>query len=170
MTPDEFEALSPIGRAAVAYAQKGWHVIALHGVRDDGGCTCNRGLACNGPGKHPRSLKWQQAATDKPDYVMGLWSHYGENANVGIVAGPSGLVIVDIDGDEGMAKFGEVTGGEFVTPFVVRTSRGWHLYFSAEAESALRPQAAEGLDLRAGNSFVVAPPSRHKDGGRYEWQ
>jgi hypothetical protein len=164
------EKLTPIGLAAVEYARRGWHVIPLHGVSEDGRCTCSRGSACNGPGKHPRSLRWQQAATANVEFVAGLWSRYGEEANVGIVAGPSGLVIVDIDGANGLDRFGEVAGGAFETPFIVKTGRGWHLYFSADAENSLRPQAGDGLDLRAGHSFVVAPPSRHRDGGRYEWQ
>lgn len=163
----------PIAAAAVEYARRGWHVIPLHGIDPDaGGCTCRQGSACPSPGKHPRSSEWQKNASDNPELVAGWWSHYGETANVGIVAGPSGLAIVDIDGPQGMEVFRQLTGGEATTPLIVRTGRGWHLYFAA-TDKATRPYAGtgdmKGLDLRAGASYVVAPPSLHASGERYTW-
>lgn len=158
--------------AAVAYAERGWSVIPLHGITADGACTCTEGERCNGPGKHPRVFNWQRRTSNRPAEVAGWWAYYGDTANVGIVAGPSGLVIVDIDGDDGMAAFGRLTGGEFGTPYVVKTRRGWHLYFAADAADGLRPYVGrddmKGLDLRAGMSYIVAPPSRF-NGGRYAW-
>lgn len=164
--------LGPIGRAAVAYAERGWRVIPLHGVGSDGKCSCGM-IGCTSPGKHPRVGRWQRIATSDPSTVEGWWRHYGETANVGIVAGPSGLDIVDIDGEQGLAAFGRVTGGEFTSPSVVKTRRGWHLYHAADPDRPLRPSAGtgdlKGLDLRAGDSYVVAPPSRGTDGAVYEW-
>lgn len=168
-------APGPIALAAVEYARRGWHVIPLWGIDvDSGGCTCAQGRACPSAGKHPRSAAWQKHASADPEFVAGTWEHYGENANVGIVAGPSGLAIVDIDGDAGLDAFRRVSGGEVATDLVVKTRRGWHLYFEAGAAAEiLRPFVGTGdlagLDLRAGASFVVAPPSRHADGGRYTW-
>lgn len=166
------EQLGPIGRAAVAYARKGWSVIPLHGLDAEGRCTC-RMHGCTSPGKHPRISKWQRIASSDPGTVEGWWRHYGESANVGIVAGPSGLDIVDIDGDAGTEAYGRLTGGEFDTPLVAKTRRGWHLYFEADPDRPLRPFAGtgemKGLDLRSGDSYVVAPPSRAVDGTGYSW-
>jgi len=38
--------------AAVSYAEGGWFVVPLHGVRG-GDCTCPKGRGCLNAGKHP---------------------------------------------------------------------------------------------------------------------
>ena len=42
---------------------------------------------------------------------------------------------------------------------------GRHLYLSGQVQAA----KLAGLDIKAGNGFVVAPPSRRMDGGLYAW-
>ncbi|NDH85641.1 hypothetical protein EBY67_01100, partial [bacterium] len=48
---------------------------------------------------------------------------------------------------------------------MVRTRRGIHLYLSGNVPAA----KLRGIDIKSGNGFVVAPPSRRVDGGVYEW-
>lgn len=49
---------------------------------------------------------------------------------------------------------------------------GFHLYFTSPAGVNLRSSAGrlgKGLDIKAAGGYVVAPPSLHASGLRYEW-
>jgi len=161
MTPP----LEDIGAWAVAYAERGFYVIPLHGVNDDGTCTCSMGMECESAGKHPLYRDWPDAASCDVDEVASWWEGFrGYPRNVGIVCGKSNLVVVDIDGPEGEAALAAVAG-EFPPCPQVITRRGRHLYLSGQVQAA----KLAGLDVKAGNGFVVAPPSRRMDGGVYAW-
>jgi energy-coupling factor transporter ATP-binding protein EcfA2 len=101
-----------------------------------------------------------------------MWPH----ANIGIATGPSGLVALDVDPDKG--------GGESLVSLVAQHGQlpdtiaaitgggGQHYYFRAgdapvgSSASKLGP----GLDIRAVGGYVVAPPSLHRSGRRYQWE
>lgn len=154
-----------IATAAVDYARHGWFVVPLHGVNDDGTCTCYLGSECDSPGKHPLHRDWPNTASNDPDEVASWWERFGEEPrNVGIVCGKSNLVVIDIDDEDGERRLQQV---EEMIPHCpqVRTRRGRHLYLSGQVQAA----KLAGLDIKAGNGFVVAPPSLRMDGGRYEW-
>ena len=154
-----------IGAAAVEYARHGWYVVPLHGVNDDGTCTCYLGSECDSPGKHPLFRDWPERASNDPDQVNEWWSAFnGQPRNVGIVCGRSNLVVVDIDGPDGEAALKAIEEFLPACPQVV-TRRGRHLYLTGQLQAA----KLAGLDVKAGNGFVVAPPSVRMDGGRYEW-
>ena len=54
---------------------------------------------------------------------------------------------------------------------IVKTGRGWHLYFAMPAGCARIPcSTRDGLDVRADGGYVVAPPSVHLSGHIYTWQ
>ena len=48
--------------AAACASALGYDLVALHGVRDDGACTCAKRESCPSAGKHPRGRKWQDDA------------------------------------------------------------------------------------------------------------
>jgi putative DNA primase/helicase len=155
----------PIMDAAIAYAERGWSVIPLHGVNDDGTCTCHLGMECDSPGKHPLHRDWPEKASADPDQVRAWWEAFrGAPRNVGIVCGKSNLVVIDIDDADGERRLQQIAAQIPPCP-QVRTRRGIHLYLSGQVQAA----KLTGLDIKAGNGFVVAPPSIRVDGGRYEW-
>jgi hypothetical protein len=159
------ESTSPASAAeeAARYASRGWAVIPLYGLRD-GVCTCRDGIECTSPGKHPKWPAWQtRGMTEGGEAAMWFIEH--PNDNVGVVCGASGLMVVDIDSEEG-----ERTAAQWNLPptLEARTRRGRHLYFRAQGETVNSIKFA-GLDVKAGNGFVVAPPSARIDGGQYEW-
>lgn len=148
-------------------------MIPLHGVTQ-WGCTCPQREGCASQGKHPRIPGWQRAASTDEGVIRGWWMAHGSGTNVGVVAGQSGLAIIDIDGAAGESSWRallERAGGAPDTA-VVRTGRGFHAYFLSP-ELELRPSVGSGdtagLDVRAGASYVVAPPSVHASGAVYEW-
>jgi len=85
-----------------------------------------------------------------------------------LVAGPSNLIIVDIDakriGQEAAWKLWsdwcKGHGLQVYTPQVITPSGGWHVYFSVPAGLDLgQPALCSGIDIRAGNGYVLIPPS-----------
>jgi len=91
------------------------------------------------------------------------WFENTEN-NIGIVTGKiSNLVVVDADnGDD--HPFG------LHTPMKVKTSKGFHLYFSytGEIHNTVRIDG-QAVDIRADGGLCVAPPSIHPSGISYKW-
>ena len=116
-------------------------------------------------------LAWQEFQTRRPtdgeleEWFLRRWPE----ANIGIVTGTlSGLVVVDADGDAGLAWMREHLP---VTGVYVRTGKGWHGYFRHPGGNVRnRGRIAPEVDIRADGGYVVAPPSVHASGALYEWQ
>ena len=162
--------------AALAYAARGWYVIPVHGVREDGACTCGR-PACHTPGKHPiMAGTFDKYASIDPTIVAQWWSTWPD-ANIGVVCGErSKLWVLDIDGAHGMMELDTFeenrSGGPLPETARVRTgSGGAHFFWSWREETRMKTKigAHFGVDVKA-NGFVVAPPSRHASGAHYTWE
>ena len=156
---------------ALGYAGRGWGVFPLWSVRD-GVCTCRKRGRCNMAGKHPRTHNGLHgASTDKA--VISRWKW--ESANIGIATGAaSGLVVIDIDprhgGDETIESLKNELG-ELPPAPRVKTGDGWHLYFRYPDQLIdCRTDVAQGIDIKADGGYIVAPPSNHISGGRYQWE
>jgi len=169
-------------RAALDYAARGWPVIPLHtalgGLGSDIhthllGCSCRR-ADCSSPGKHPRTPHGLKDARSDPATIREWWTRW-PNANIGIVTGPeSGILALDVDGASGVQSLIEFEqrGLQLPDTYSVRTgSGGLHLYFVwPEGVDVRNSQSriAPGLDIRGLDGYVVAPPSLHASGLRYE--
>ncbi len=147
-----------------------WHVFPLHGIRADGCCTCGK-PSCESPGKHPADgLKWKSAATTDALTVV-RWFGGESIRNVGIYLRASGLAVVELDGTAATKLFGSRFGEVEKSPLVARSGRvedGWHLYYSAVGLDVPKV-ARDGIELRVGDHYMVAPPSRHVSGREYAW-
>ncbi|NEC92495.1 bifunctional DNA primase/polymerase [Streptomyces sp. SID12501] len=163
--------------AALTAAEQGWHVFplrpgtkrpALHGE-----------AAC--PGTGPCMVghrKWEQRATTDPDVIRTAWSR--APYNVGIAAGPSGLLVVDLDMPKPNSRNGQCSsdtpdgattftalceraGHRVPDTYRVRTaSGGSHLYFTAPDGVRLTNTAGTIgplVDTRATGGYVVAAGS-----------
>ena len=151
-------------RAALAAADRGWHVFPLR------------------PGdKRPAIRDWQVRATTDPDRIARCWA--AGPYNVGIACGPSALVVLDLDtakpGEPGPQPWTGTTvrdgrtvlasiadqAGQVIpgATFTVRTrSGGTHLYFAAPQGESLRNSAGRLgwlIDSRADGGYVVAAGS-----------
>jgi len=157
--------------AAVRFVTRGWTILPLFGVDQDGDCGCGN-PDCASPGKHPAGLAWK--TIDDPDVAA---AHFDENPhhNIGVVAGPSRLVIIDLDGPDAIERFmRKVPASAVKGALAVDTARGVHLYFADDPDHPYGPMVGRdddaGIDVRAGSSYVVAPPSTHKSGHVYAWR
>jgi hypothetical protein len=163
--------------AARIYIARLWFVIALWSVNIDGTCGCGN-PSCGSAGKHPDPRAcphgFKDASVD-PARIAAWFdpSHPGylPNSNIGIVPGLSGLVIVDVDprngGEDSLRELEEAAVWrevDLTTRTVTTGSRGWHLYYQAPPNVPVRSRTnlLPGIDVKASDGFVVAPPSATK--------
>lgn len=145
-------------QAAEAYCERGWPVFVLK-PRSKQPIGGSRGV--------------YDATTDLT--ALQAIANRLPDANLA-VAMTEKLVVLDVDtrngGDKSLSKL-IMEHGEFPdTPNVQTGGGGRHYYFEAPG-GALRKDLGEdypGLDIKAKGGYVVAPPSVHPDGPRYEWR
>src|SRR6266542_3708971 len=89
--------------AALALAAKGFHVFPCWWIDSSGCCACGK-PDCSA-GKHPMTNNGLKDATCDPDIIRGWWEKCPE-ANIAIRTGtPSGIFVVDLDGEDGIAAW-----------------------------------------------------------------
>lgn len=164
-------------RAALAYAGMGWAVIPLH-TPNGNGCSCGRPDCGNSIGKHPRITDWENQASSDQATIRGWWRQWPD-ANVGIACGPSKLISIDLDIDEGYdgletwrdlrAQHQIDDEGALVNltgsggQQLIFASNGWDLGNTAR-------KLGPGIDTRGSGGLFVAPPSIHRTGKAYAWE
>jgi len=155
--------LSPLGRAAVAYAGQGWLVFPLR-PRD------KRPMANADYDLEADALGGFTLATRVPDVVAGWWRRWPD-ANIGCRPGPSGFVVLDLDGPDGEAAAQRL--GLLAEPTLeVATGRedgGRHRWYRHPGGHVGNASLAPKLDVRADTGYVVLPPSVHPSGRPYRW-
>jgi hypothetical protein len=158
-------------REAVRYAVHNWSILPVHTPRGDG-CSCGK-LECASVGKHPRLSRGLASATTDRDKIQKWWRKWPD-ANIGIHAGRSGLVVIDVDPRHGGCVDDlPLTDADRITPTANTGGGGFHLLYRVPPgivvsnSSQLLP---DGIDVRAGRAYIVAPPSLHVSGQRYSWQ
>jgi len=181
-------------RAALGYVARGWYVIPLRpGEKrpafpdhSEDGCT-RRDPRCARAGRH---VTWEERSTRDPDRIRRAWrlAPFG----VGIVCGPSDLLVVDLDVPKPDARPlpepwrlpGVLDGADMLcvlaeragqpvpldTYTVTTPSGGVQLYFTAPSGVRLGNTAkhlAPLIDTRGWGGQVVAPPTTRHDGAAY---
>lgn len=152
------------------YRRQGWSVLPVHGTRSTpSGGVCACGVpGCSNPGKHPAVSGWNKEAMSGLDIDL----HWEANpeANIGIHCDQ--MLVVDLDGEEGIRNFRNLrmkfNTPAPMTPTAKTGGGGYHIYFQpvegAKNSVALVPK----VDIRAHSGYVIAPPSRTLKGG-YSW-
>lgn len=166
--------MSSLRTAAVKYASLGYGIIPVHWIRDDGCCSCGD-WSCRKPAKHPINAHGASDPILDPELAARQWEEL-PRANIGIVAGPTGWVIVDIDSEQARDYFRSIADYDTIermrTAPINKTGNGWHFIFRDD-EREFSPSVGKGdhlgIDIRAGVSIFVAPPSVHVSGHEYTW-
>lgn len=170
---------SPHLAAALSYAARGWRVFPLHSPTKSGGCTCGRSDCTTNIGKHPRTAHGLKDASKAESILRIWWGQQWRRANIAIATGQrSGLVVLDVDprhdGLVSLARIQEQFGALPDTLKVATGGGGEHWYYQHPGGDLLmrtgaRVAGLEGLDVRGDGGYVVAPPSWHASGARYDW-
>lgn len=146
---------------ALTYARQGWRVVPVPPGR-----------------KVPTITAWQREGTTDEARIRHWWTNSPDHG-IGIVCGPaSGLWVLDVDiadgkhGDDTLQDLIDAYGPLPATHEVITGSGGRHYYFAWDPTADIRNSASgtlgPGLDVRGEGGFVVAPPSLHANGQRYE--
>ena len=149
--------------AALGYARQGWHVFPLR-----------QGS------KQPATANGFKDATTDTAQVEAWWAE-NPNYNIGVATGLSGLAVLDIDvghseGVDGWENLREWENKNAELPETLRAttpSGGYHYYYRAPEGTELGPSvnSSLGIDLRAGGSYTVLPPSYSAERGAcWEWE
>lgn len=157
--------LGKLARAAARYAAQGWVIVPLHTV-SGGACSC-RNTTCPSPGKHPRTPRGLTEATKDLATVEGWWGRWPD-ANIGALPGPSGFVVLDIDGPTGEAT-AQGLGILREPTLEVVTGRGRHRWYRHPGGHIPNGQLGAGIDIRGDAGYVLVPPSVHVSGAVYTW-
>lgn len=134
---------------AVLYAESGLYVFPL-----------------KPSSKQPATVNGLKDASKDPDKVRAMFAPRWDGAEkgIGIDCGRSGLLVVDLDGEAGMAQ-----RSKFPPTLTCLTGRGAHLYYQGGGKSTVG-KLGQGIDTRGAGGYVVAPPSLHPNGHRYQWE
>ena len=131
-------------------------------------------------GKEPITYNgFEDASTEERQ--IRLWWKRNPNANIGIATGQmsGGLVVIDIDVDKDAGKDGYrvftnwCKQNYLVLPdsWLSITGRGgYHLFYRSLFPVSSKIGWLDDVDIRAEGAYVVAPPSLHPNGTKYEWE
>lgn len=129
--------------------------------------------------KRPATENEFKAATTNRQQIADWWDKHPDS-NIGIATGTmsGGLVVIDLDIDEDKGINGYETlkrwqqeHGDLPETWQSITGRGgYHLFYRDVASNKSRTSLYEGVDIRADGGYIVAPPSIHPNGNRYEWE
>jgi hypothetical protein len=149
---DHHEEVTPQAEAAYTYINRdNWTILAV------------------GPDKRPLG-KWSSGERNRYDYrnALDVFARANQARAFGIIAGASGLIIIDLDSTEAIRLYAERFGVPHTR--VANTPRGRHVYYLAPDDLTLGPSTKilPGIDVRAGESYAIIPPSE-TEAGAYTW-
>jgi hypothetical protein len=140
---------------ALAYAALGWSVVPVR------------------RGEKMPAVAWSKFQTlpAQPTDIRG-WFDTAPEMGVGLVQGRNASsIVLDFDGELGMQTLRQLEARGL--PDSVRAltpGGGVHVYLRHPGVPvATRKGVLPGMDVRGDGGFVVAPPSRHANGGQYHW-
>src|SRR5690606_15399578 len=117
-----------LAEAALRYASRGWHI-----------CPCAP------RGKEAITRRGFKDASADPEQVRRWWKQT-PNANIGLVPARSGLLVLDLDGPEGIASANRL-GLSRIATLSARTGRGRHLFFRHPGVEIGNRKLADGIDV-----------------------
>lgn len=143
-------------------------------------------LPVNRNTKAPFNKGGSKNASTDPDTIARWFNQDFPQSNVAIATGKNhgGLVVIDIDldDDHGVDGFDtlrkwEHEHGQLPETAMVKTgSGGCHYYYRTDKQIHNIQNARDaqdnplGIDVRGEGGYVVAPPSIHANGHKYEWE
>jgi putative DNA primase/helicase len=162
-------AANPRLNEAASCAAQGLPVFPVYWIDGAGRCTC--GAEQCAAGKHPMTPRGHNDASTDPGQI-GKWWAIAPDANVGIAV-PDSFVVVDVDprnGGEATLEALERAHGELPQTRTASTGGGGaHFWFRVPLGWALPSTLGAGVDVKQLGGYVLAPPSNHASGRRYEW-
>lgn len=117
--------------------------------------------------KVPRTPRGFYDATTDPARIRELWTRWPK-ADIAIRTG-GGLSVLDVDGDPGRESLEQLEEEHGTIRTLTARTGGGGLHFYFAGDLPCRTGFMRGLDVKGAGGYVVAPPSLHASGRRYEW-
>lgn len=161
---------------AIALIREGYSIFPVHtaGKQWEGKTLCSCGTpGCTG--KHPREQFSKKATIDRKQ--VDMWYDPFNNPQPGIAVhlGKSHCWVLDIDGNEGIAELQTLEKEHGRLPetraVISGSGTGRHYYFAGWVDHVHSGTLSDNIHIKgnAGNAYVVAPPTIHHSGNRYEY-
>lgn len=144
----------------------GFSIFPVHGVKEDGSCTCGN-PDCTNIGKHPATPDGFKSASNNIEEVKRLWAGR-QGLNVGIATGEkSGVFVIDCDTKEAYNKIKD----KLPNSLTVQTGRGYHIYFKWDKDHPVKNKTniIDHIDIRGNGGYVIGPLSYHQSGNQYQF-
>jgi putative DNA primase/helicase len=125
-------------------------------------------------GKRPLTTNGFKNASSKIGIINQYWSKH-PNANVGIPTGKlNNIEVLDVDVKSGgiasLRTILKETGPLPTSQVVLTGGGGFHFYFKySNRNYKNRTGILPGIDFKTDGGYVIAPPSVHESGRRYQW-
>ena len=127
--------------------------------------------------KEPAIAKWKPYQKEAPSINEIKQWFYNTDNNIGIVTGSvsGGAVVLDFDTEELFREFYSRLDDRLKdivkNTWIGKTDRGFHVYLRVFEEEMDVPRSRSfgGVDIKGEGGYVVAPPSVHPSGIRYEF-
>jgi hypothetical protein len=167
---------TPVLHAALGYMGRGWPVAPIYGPDPtrSTGCSCPD-PECSSPAKHPTTRQGILDASTE-ERLARIWWERHPGRGVALATGePSGVWVLDLDGEEGKRTFLALQEDHPPlprTPASRTGGGGFHLFFRMPGDRDVRNSAGKlghGIDVRGTGGYVLLPPSGHVSGRRYQW-
>ena len=157
-------------KAALNYAKKGWLVLPIWGITEKNNCACMK--ECASPGKHPAGHLVPNGLIDASNDEKKIkeWFENKNYLNVGICTGEKSFIAVDVDWIDKNPSKGLAPHNDFTETLTIKSGSGAkQLWYAPERGFTNKQKIRSSIDIRASGGYVVAPPSKHKSGGSYEF-
>lgn len=145
--------------AALGYLSRGWSVVPVRSGEKR-------------PLVHWEEFQYRHATKDE----VVQWYRRWPDAGVAIVCGmTSGLIVLDVDprhgGDDSLEDLERTQAPLPHSIEAITGGGGRHIYFAHPGGTLFnRVGLVQGIDLRGDGGIIIAPPSLHASGRRYEWE
>lgn len=138
---------------ALTYIEFGWFVLPVKPrSKEPHGMLVKHGF--KGATRYPQEVK--------------RWFEVEPEINIGIACEMSGLIVLDFDYRNLKLNAFMLSKFTDIDTYRVDTGDGFHLYFDAPKGLVTVPgKMCDGIDIKY-RGFVVASPSIHKNGKRYQ--
>ncbi|BFI76790.1 bifunctional DNA primase/polymerase [Sulfurisphaera ohwakuensis] len=122
-------------------------------------------------------IEWRRYQQEMPSInEINRWFK-DTNNNIAVVCGKisGNLVVIDFDDEQIYTKFIEELKNhpelsEVVNnTWLVKTGKGYHIYLRVDNDEPVRTAKLPKIDIKGEGGYVVAPPSIHPSGKRYEF-
>jgi len=127
------------------------------------------------PGEKTPLIKWEKYQKERPSIAEVQKWFKDSNINIAIVCGKvsGNLVVIDFDEAELYEKFLKELDNELKdiieNTWLVKTGKGYHIYLRVDSDKPVKIGKFEKIDIKGEGGYVVAPPSLHPSGKRYEF-